>query len=130
MLTTARRQLELVRREPGGLPEGELAGRVYRQARCSVSRIDPDQWFPVAIDVAKARDQAAGAIAVCAACRVRADCLEFALRHGSDLGAHGVWGGLVEGERLALRRRWLTGMTVAELLREEPAAVPAPGKYP
>src|SRR5438067_2188305 len=75
VLTTARPHLDLVRREPGGLTEGELAGRVYQQARCAVSRIDPDQWFPVAMDVARARDQAADAIAVCAACPVRADCL-------------------------------------------------------
>jgi WhiB family redox-sensing transcriptional regulator len=133
VLTTARPHLDLVRREPGGLTEGELAGRVYQQARCAVSRIDPDQWFPVAMDVIRARDQAADAIAVCAACPVRADCLEFALRHGSGLGAHGVWGGLVEGERLSLRRRWLAGTTVAEFLREEreePAAVFASEECP
>ena len=60
------------------------------------------------MDVTKARDQAADAIAVCAACPVRADCLEFALRHGSDVGAHGICGGLAEAERLYLRHGgWL-----------------------
>ncbi len=39
--------------------------------------------------------------AVCAACRVRSDCLEFALRLKV---AHGVWGGLSERERRTLRR--------------------------
>lgn len=53
-----------------------------------------------------------------------------AAQHGSDFGAHGVWGGLVEGERQGLRRRWLTGTTVAEFLREELAAVSTRGKYP
>jgi WhiB family redox-sensing transcriptional regulator len=123
VLTTTRLYLNPMRREPGELTEGELVGRVYQQARCAVSRVEPDQWFPVAMDVTKARDQAADAIAVCAACPVRADCLEFALRHGSDVGAHGIWGGLVEAERLYLRHRWLAGTSVAEFLREVP--VPA-----
>ena len=78
MLTTARLYLNPMRHEPGELTEGELVGRVSQQARCAVSRVEPDQWFPVAMDVTKARDQAADAIAVCAACPVRAYCLEFA----------------------------------------------------
>ncbi len=57
-----------VRREPYDLTDGELAGRVYRLAGCAGSRVDPDDWFPVTRDVAKARDQAAHAIAVCARC--------------------------------------------------------------
>lgn len=119
MLITAGRHLDLVRRKPGELTEGELAERVYQQARCAASRVDPDQWFPVAVAVVKARDQAADAISVCADCLVQPDCLEFALRHGSEIGAHGVWDGLVEGERLALRRRWLSGTAAAEFLRDE-----------
>jgi WhiB family redox-sensing transcriptional regulator len=39
--------------------------------------------------------------AVCAACRVKSECLEFALRLKV---AHGVWGGLSERERRTLRR--------------------------
>jgi hypothetical protein len=34
--------------EPGDLTDTELAGRVYRQARCAGSRVDPDEWFPIA----------------------------------------------------------------------------------
>ena len=30
-----------------------------RLARCAGSRVDPDGWFPVTQDVARARDQAA-----------------------------------------------------------------------
>jgi transcription factor WhiB len=71
---------------------------------------------PIAQDVAAAREQAADAIAVCEVCPVRAECLEFSLRHGSDFGAYGVWGGLVEAERRSLRRRWLGGTSVTELL--------------
>jgi hypothetical protein len=54
--------------------------------------------------VAKARDQAAHAIAVCA-----------------GIGSHGVWGGLVEEERRAIRRAWLAGTSVTEFLQEQPA---------
>lgn len=43
-------------REPRDLTDGELAGRVYRLARCAGSRVDPDDWFPVTRDVAKVRD--------------------------------------------------------------------------
>jgi WhiB family transcriptional regulator, redox-sensing transcriptional regulator len=100
--------------EPSDLTDGELAGRVYRQARCASSCLDPDEWFPIALDVAKARDQAANAIAICADCPVRPDCLELSLRHPFDIGAYGVWGGLVEGERRALRRQWLAGTRVTD----------------
>jgi len=112
-----------VRREPYDLTDGELAGRVYRLARCAGSRVDPDDWFPVARDVAKARDQAAHAIAVCASCPVRPDCLELSLRHAFGVGAHGVWGGLVEEERRAVRRRWLAGTSVTEFLQDQPAGL-------
>jgi len=110
-----------VRREPHDLTDRELAGRVYRLARCASSRVDPDAWFPVTWDVAKARDQAAHAIAVCARCPVRPDCLELSLRHALGIGSHGVWGGLVEEERRAIRRAWLAGTSVTEFLQEQPA---------
>jgi WhiB family transcriptional regulator, redox-sensing transcriptional regulator len=112
-----------VRHEPHDLTDGELAGRVYRLARCAGSRVDPDDWFPMARDVAKARDQAAQAIAVCARCPVRPDCLELSLRHAFGVGAHGVWGGLVEEERRAVRRRWLAGTSVTEFLQDQPAGL-------
>ena len=108
-------------REPSELTDGELAGRVNRQARCASSCLDPDEWFPLAPDAAKARDQAANAIAICTNCPVRADCLELSLRHPFDIGAYGVWGGLVEGERRALRRQWLAGTRVTEFLQDQPA---------
>lgn len=131
MLSIVRRYLDLAWQRREALAEDGLADRVYQHAKCAVSPVDPDEWFPIAIDVTKARDQAADAIAVCATCPVRADCLEFALRHGSDIGAHGIWGGTVERERLSLRRRWLSGTPVTELLREKPeelTAVRAPGR--
>lgn len=39
---------------------------------------------------------------ICAGCPVRQACLDHALRVGE---AHGVWGGLTEDERRAVRRR-------------------------
>ena len=39
---------------------------------------------------------------VCAGCPVREPCLDYALRHGI---VHGIWGGLAERDRRALRSR-------------------------
>jgi WhiB family transcriptional regulator, redox-sensing transcriptional regulator len=105
-----------VRCDPHELADRELLGRVYWQARCAGSRVDPDDWFPVTQDVARARDQASRAIAVCAGCPVRPECLELSMRHASGIGSYGVWGGLVEEERRSLRRRWLAGTSVTEFL--------------
>jgi WhiB family redox-sensing transcriptional regulator len=118
VLTTARPRL--VRYEPGELSDSNLASLVCRYGRCASSRIDPDRWFPVANDVVLAREEAADAIALCVACPVRAECLEYSLRHGSDFGVYGVWGGMVEGERRLLRRRWLGGTRVTEFLQGAP----------
>ena len=77
--------------------------RVIRHARCAGSSLDPDQWFPVSVEIDKARREAAAAITVCTTCLVRAECLALSLRHW-DIGQHGVWGGLVAAERAALLR--------------------------
>jgi hypothetical protein len=81
-----------------------LRARVIRDARCADGRLDPDAWFPVSAEAGKARQEAAAAIAVCTACRVRGQCLEFSLQHWG-IGQHGVWGGLVAADRAELRRR-------------------------
>lgn len=96
--------------------DSELIVRVYSEARCARSRVNPDEWFPMSQDVAKARREASRAIAVCTTCPVRPDCLEFSLRHAHDAGAYGVWGGLVERERRIVRRKWLSGASVSELI--------------
>ena len=114
MLTTARPHP--VRCEPGELSDSNLARLVYACGRCASSRIDPDRWFPAADNADSAREQAADAINVCLSCPVRAECLEYSLRHGAGFGVNGVWGGIVEAERRLLRRRWLGGTPVREFL--------------
>ena len=93
------------------MPGRALGLLVTEQAACSASGLDPDAWYPVSGPAEDARREAAAAIAVCAGCRVRDECLELALRSGT-VGQHGVWGGVVPAERERLR----TGR-VAQLTR-------------
>jgi WhiB family transcriptional regulator, redox-sensing transcriptional regulator len=68
------------------------------QARCRDT--DPELFFPIGT-TGPAAVQIAAAKAVCAKCEVRAQCLEWAMTTGQDAG---VWGGMSEEERRALRR--------------------------
>ena len=101
--------LALVRRHDGNM--GSWA-QVIRQARCTDSSLDADEWFPVAAETRRAQQEAAAAIAICQACPVRRQCLAFSLRHW-EVGRYGVWGGTVEAERASLRRRMLADSTGA-----------------
>jgi hypothetical protein len=99
------------------LTNTELQARVTSlEARCASPSADPDDWFPIAVEPANARRQAAHAIAACEACPVRPGCLELALRLWSGVGHHGIWGGTVEAERRVLREEWLAGVSVGRLL--------------
>ena len=62
---------------------------------------DPELFFPVG-NTGPAVDQIEKAKAVCARCTVTEICLQYALETGQDSG---VWGGLSEDERRALKRR-------------------------
>ncbi|MEE1752094.1 WhiB family transcriptional regulator [Streptomyces sp. SP18CS02] len=62
---------------------------------------DPDLFFPIGTG-GPALLQAEEAKAVCRRCPVREQCLQWALENNQDIG---VWGGLGENERRALRRR-------------------------
>ena len=93
--------------------------RVIRHARCTSSSLDPDQWFPVSVEIDKARREAAAAITVCTTCLVRAECLVLSLRHW-DIGQHGVWGGLVAAERAVLAGR--RNATVLRMSQRPPLA--------
>ncbi|MFE4959215.1 WhiB family transcriptional regulator [Streptomyces sp. NPDC056653] len=62
---------------------------------------DPDLFFPIG-STGPALVQTEEAKAVCGGCPVRELCLEWAMENGQDSG---VWGGLGESERRALKRR-------------------------
>ena len=62
---------------------------------------DPDLFFPIG-STGPALVQTEEAKAVCGECPVLELCLEWAMEHGQDSG---VWGGLGEAERRALKRR-------------------------
>ncbi len=69
----------------------ELAWQDYASCRGA----DADLFFPErGASTRKAK-------AICAACEVKVDCLEFALLQGEKFG---IWGGMSERERRRVRR--------------------------
>lgn len=59
---------------------------------------DTELFFPVAA-AGRALEQVNSAKAVCGRCKVRADCLSYAL----ETMQHGIWGGTTGDERAAMR---------------------------
>lgn len=69
-------------------------------ALCRSAQYDPEMWFPKGTDaVSMANEQEAKA--TCRRCPVMETCAQWALETGERAG---VWGGLNEDERTALRR--------------------------
>lgn len=62
---------------------------------------DPELFFPIG-NTGPALRQIEDAKSVCRRCPVTEECLTWALTSGQDSG---VWGGLSEDERRALKRR-------------------------
>ncbi|MEU9376538.1 WhiB family transcriptional regulator [Streptomyces sp. NPDC048255] len=62
---------------------------------------DPELFFPIG-NTGPALMQIQEAKALCCRCPVMKQCLQWALESGQD---EGVWGGLSEGERRAMKRR-------------------------
>lgn len=82
---------------------GETSYRItsdWRQ-RAICREEDPDLFFPVG-NSTWALAQAADAKAVCRRCPVMETCGDWAMENGQDSG---VWGGLSEDERRAIKRR-------------------------
>jgi WhiB family redox-sensing transcriptional regulator len=77
----------------------EERGEWWRWAACREA--DPELFFPVGA-YGPGQEEITRAKAVCADCRVRRQCLQFALATGQ---MHGVWGGTTEDERLPHARR-------------------------
>ena len=67
----------------------------FWQERAACFGIDPDLFFPVS------EDEAGPALAFCGACKIREECLAWALKNGER---YGVWGGLTEQQRRRLVR--------------------------
>jgi hypothetical protein len=102
--------------ETADLSVSELTAIVTSpMARCWGTS-NPDDWFPVAARRDRARTEAAHALQLCAACPVRAQCLELSMRVWNAGGKHGIWGGLIAADRAEAHRRWLAGVTVGVLL--------------
>ncbi len=85
---------------------------------------DPELFFPIG-NTGPALMQIEEAKAVCRRCNVVETCLQWALESGQDAG---VWGGLSEDERRALKRR--TARARARVVcRTNPPRTPAcPGR--
>jgi WhiB family redox-sensing transcriptional regulator len=81
---------------------------------------DPDLFFPISSS-GPSTAQVAEAKAICAGCRVRRECLAFALRTHQD---HGVWGGLSEQERYPLRSDALAGIERSQAAEVDTVHVP------
>ncbi|GAA4704309.1 hypothetical protein GCM10025781_24080 [Kocuria gwangalliensis] len=71
------------------------------RSRAACLEKDPELFFPVG-NTGPALLQIEEAKAVCRTCEVMDTCLQWALESGQDAG---VWGGMSEDERRALKRR-------------------------
>ena len=67
----------------------------YWTAAALCAQVDPEMFYP------EKGTPAAPARMICAACPVRAQCLDDALARGEPWG---IWGGMTERERRALRK--------------------------
>src|SRR5437870_9967581 len=82
----------------GATQNGGWAVDWVHRARCKDE--DPELFFPIGT-TGPAATQIEVAKTICYQCEVRAECLEWSLVTGQDSG---VWGGMSEEERRALRR--------------------------
>jgi WhiB family redox-sensing transcriptional regulator len=89
-----------VMRGADAAPAGaERAPSAAWMAEAVCREVDPEVFFPVG-STGPAAQQIAEAKFVCHQCPVRAECLSWALATGQDSG---VWGGMSEDERRALK---------------------------
>jgi WhiB family redox-sensing transcriptional regulator len=63
---------------------------------------DPELFFPVGTSSKKDIERTEEAKRICQRCHVSEACLSWSLETGQD---HGIWGGLTEDERSALKPR-------------------------
>ncbi|GGO64553.1 WhiB family transcriptional regulator [Nonomuraea cavernae] len=77
--------------------------------RAACRDVDPELFFPIG-NTGPALMQIEEAKQVCRSCPAVESCLKWALESGQDAG---VWGGLSEDERRALKRRTARARTRA-----------------
>ena len=102
--------------EAADLSVGQLNAIVTSPLAGCFGSTNPDDWFPIAARVDRIRAEAARALRLCAACPVRAPCLELSMRLWQAGGKHGIWGGLIPADRAEVHRQWLAGTPVKALL--------------
>ena len=71
------------------------------RSKAACLTVDPELFFPIG-NTGPAVTQAAQAKAACRECTVKGICLQWAIENNQDSG---VWGGMSEEERRALKRR-------------------------
>ena len=71
------------------------------RSKAACLTVDPELFFPIG-NTGPAIMQVAEAKAVCRGCSVAGVCLQWAIDNNQDAG---VWGGMSEEERRALKRR-------------------------
>jgi WhiB family redox-sensing transcriptional regulator len=64
---------------------------------------DPNLFFPIGTTGTGAT-QIRQAVAICSACSIQEECLQYALETNQEAG---IWGGHPEDDRRRLRKRWL-----------------------
>ncbi|GAA4210194.1 WhiB family transcriptional regulator [Streptosporangium oxazolinicum] len=79
--------------------------------RAACRDVDPELFFPIG-NTGPALMQIEEAKQVCNTCSISEACLKWALESGQDAG---VWGGLSEDERRALKRRTARARTRASV---------------
>jgi hypothetical protein len=87
---------------------------------------NPDMWFPEELPHQRKGgrptraqhrlmiDNAITAIAICMSCPVRARCLEEGMKEENI--EHGIWGGMLAGDRITLARSRRSGTTREQAL--------------
>jgi len=68
----------------------------YWQERAACFGVDSDIFFPIS------EEEAGPALTFCDSCRIKEECLAWALKNGER---YGVWGGLTEQQRRRLQRQ-------------------------
>jgi WhiB family redox-sensing transcriptional regulator len=71
----------------------------WPEAACQSA--DPELFFPISALAVPDRDVARAKV-ICGSCRVRPQCLEYAMASGP---VQGIWGGTTDEERRLLRNR-------------------------